>query len=371
MSLVRALTLTPVRLRFREPVRYGPHTLDSLDIGILRLVTDDGLVGLGEVAGPQAHGEVEAAIRDETATVLGHDPAGMVSGRSGVLGGALATAALDVLGQAQGRSMSDLLGGGAASVAVNGLLVLGQATPDVDARSAAELVASGCRTLKVKPAVGTGRETMTDALWAIRERLGAGVAIRLDLNGDLSERAAVDWLASLGALGLEYVEQPIAATLGIAAMARVRASIPMPLAVDESVIDEEAAARVMDEGACDVLVVKPSRVGGPMVAARIARAATAAGVLVTVSTLYDSGIGLAAALHVASTVPGDRAHGLATGSLLVSDLVGGGLQVRDWRMARPDGPGLGVTLDAQAMAMAAADARDAYADAVAGQPVFG
>ncbi len=146
------------------------------------------------------------------------------------------------------------------------------------------------------------------------------------------------------------MEQPVASHLGVETLARVRRSIPMPLAADESVADAATAAALLDAGACDVLVVKPARVGGPRQSVRIARDAAAAGVKVTISTLYESGIGLAAALHVAATVPGDRAHGLGTGELLVTDLVGGRLRVVRGRMAVPAGTGLGVTLDAAAAA---------------------
>ncbi len=212
---------------------------------------------------------------------------------------------------------------------------------------------------------------MTDSLWAVRERLGASVAIRLDLNGACAERAVVDWLVSLETLRLEYVEQPIGPALGVRAMARVRAVIPMHVAVDESVTDEDAAGRLMDEGACDVLVIKPARVGGPMTSVRIARAAAAAGVGVTVSTLYDSGVGLACALHVAATIPGDGAHGLSTAALFVSDLVGAGLPISGGRMSLPGRPGLGVTLDASAMSVAAAEALDAHAEAGADVAVLG
>ena len=60
-------------------------------------------------------------------------------------------------------------------------------------------------------------------------------------------------------------------------MARVRAAIPMPLAADESVTDRFATRKLLEAGACDVLIVKPSRVGGPMVACDMARAAAKAG----------------------------------------------------------------------------------------------
>ncbi len=85
-------------------------------------------------------------IAPEVVAMIGRDPADIVATEAGIYGGALATAALDVLGQRQGRSLVELLGGGSDSVAVNGLLVIGQATPDADARDAAEIVSSGFQT---------------------------------------------------------------------------------------------------------------------------------------------------------------------------------------------------------------------------------
>ena len=356
MTRIEGLSVSRVRLRFRAPVRHGRDTLTSQEVGILRLWTDDGLMGLGEVCGPELPHDHVATVGRAASALVGRDPSGVEGVVAGILEAAIATAALDVVGQRQGRSLANLLGGGAASVAVNGLLLVGRRTPGADAHDASVLVASGYRTIKVKPAVGVAEAAVAASLQAIRERLGPGVAIRLDLNGDLPERSAIDWLTTLEALRLEYVEQPIASSLGIAAMARVRSAIPMPLAADESVTDEDSASRLLEAGACDVLVVKPSRVGGPMVAAHIGRAAAAAGVAVTVSTLYDSGVGVCAALHVAATIPGDRAHGLGTAALLVSDLIERGLPIVDGRMTLPDRPGLGVTLDAAAMASAAVDA---------------
>jgi L-alanine-DL-glutamate epimerase-like enolase superfamily enzyme len=84
-------------------------------------------------------------------------------------------------------------------------------------------------------------------------------------------------------------------------------------------------------------------VGGPLRAAEIVEAAAEAGVPVVVSTLYETGVGLATALHVAAIAPGGRAHGLATGQLIANDPVAGAPVVTHGRM-RVDGPGLGVTL---------------------------
>jgi L-alanine-DL-glutamate epimerase-like enolase superfamily enzyme len=354
MTRITGVSVSRVRLRFRAPVRHGQDTVATQEAAILRLTTDDALTGLGEVAGPVPPRDLEAAIERLSRRLVDTDPATFDDFDAGVLTGALDTALLDVLGRAQGRRVADLLGGGTPSVRINGLMTVGVGSVDVAAGTAQALVAGGFRTIKIKRVVGTAGARVDDALRAVRDAVGPGVALRLDLNGDLTERDAVGWLISLGPLALEYVEQPISPSLGVAALARVRAAVPMPLAADESVTDAAAARVLLEEGAADVLVIKPSRVGGPRACVRIARAAETAGVAVTISTMYDSGIGLAAALHVASAIPGDRAHGIGTAALLVSDLIDGGLPIVGGRMVLPARPGLGVTLDESAVASAMA-----------------
>jgi L-alanine-DL-glutamate epimerase-like enolase superfamily enzyme len=107
--------------------------------------------------------------------------------------------------------------------------------------------------------------------------------------------------------------------------------------------------------------VKPARVGGLVVGAEIAALAAERGVPVVVSTLFETGVGIAAALALAATLPGavgdGRAdppdHGLATAGLLEHDLLADELAVEDGRMWLPDEPssgGLGVRLDEAALA---------------------
>ena len=341
MTRVADLTLTRQRLRFRMPVPFGGQMCSSQEVGVLQLTTDDGLVGLGEVAGPTLPTGFETELKRVTRVLLGRELAG-AGAVGGILGGAVDTSILDVQGQLAGRSMADLLGGGADSVAVNALVVV-TGSPVADVAAALARVDAGLQTIKLKPTAGG--VAVDGSLHAIRDAVGPDVALRLDMNGNMSEADAIRWLGTLEGLRLEYVEQPIAPSLGVEALARVRRSIPMPLAADESLTDAEAATALLDAAACDVLVIKPARVGGPRTSVRIARDAAAAGIDVTISTLYESGIGLAAALHVAATISGERAHGLGTGELLEMDLIGRGLPVILGRLAVPSGGGLGVALD--------------------------
>jgi O-succinylbenzoate synthase len=183
----------------------------------------------------------------------------------------------------------------------------------------------------------------------VREAVGPHIALRLDFNGSLTAEVAQDLLATIARYDIEYAEQPIPPSAGAEALARLRWTGAVPIAADESVRDLGAARVLLETGAVDALVVKPARVGGLRQAAAILELATSNAVPVTVSTLFETGVGLAAALHLATIAPGPQAHGLATGELLTSDLLRAPLAIVAGRMRRPNSPGLGIELDEDAV----------------------
>jgi L-alanine-DL-glutamate epimerase-like enolase superfamily enzyme len=238
--------------------------------------------------------------------------------------------------------------------------VIGGGPPEEVAAFGAEAVAAGFDTLKVKVGVG---DLLTDVARIATLRLRCPrAAIRLDANGAWTEEQAREALTRLAPLRIELVEQPVAAG-DLRGMARLRGlGVPqsayqapdggglrglagIPIAADEAVDSEDAAARVLAAGAVDVLVLKPMRLGGIRPALRIARRAAEAGIGSVVTTTFDSSIGTAVALHVAAALPASGlAHGLSTGEHLAADLVSRPLLPSGGRMAIPGGPGLGVTL---------------------------
>jgi muconate cycloisomerase len=86
--------------------------------------------------------------------------------------------------------------------------------------------------------------------------------------------------------------------------------------------------------------------GGLRAGRAIIELASANGLRTVVTSTIDSGIGVAAALHLAATLPPDSpACGLATRDLLTADLLVEPLKVVDGEMLLPDGAGLGVNID--------------------------
>ncbi|HET7034652.1 MAG TPA: enolase C-terminal domain-like protein, partial [Thermomicrobiaceae bacterium] len=175
--------------------------------------------------------------------------------------------------------------------------------------------------------------------------LPPGVALRLDANGGWSVAEALALLRSVAPLGIELIEQPVAAA-DLEGLARVRAAGLVPVAADEAVTDLETVKRIVALGAADVLVVKPMLAGGPRAGRAIVEMARAAGLCALVTTTIDSGVGIAAALHLAATLPNPPlACGLGTRSLLAGDLVTGLPPVVSGSLRLPSGFGLGIRLD--------------------------
>jgi O-succinylbenzoate synthase len=115
----------------------------------------------------------------------------------------------------------------------------------------------------------------------------------VDVNGAWDLETATDRIAAIARFGIEYVEQPLAGD-DPEALATLRRRAAVPLAADETVTTPRAARALLDASAVDVLVVKP--VGSAVAATyEIASLAADHGVPVA-STLFETGVGLAAGL---------------------------------------------------------------------------
>lgn len=369
MTRVRDVRVDVLDVPFSMPVVASGHRWEVRRLAIVRLVADDGLEGIGEVAaaapgglpGRFASGLAGRLADGLAGRFAGLDPAdlgdldrrlGTIEAWPGIgraLRSALETAAVDLLARADGRSVAASLAvNPRARVALNGLVGIGSA--EATAREAAALAGAGFGCLKLKGG-GEPLAVLTDRVRAVRAAVGPSVRLRLDVNGAWSGLAeAIDAIAAVARFDLEYIEQPLPPELGPAALATLRRAVSVPLAADESVTDPAAALALLEARAVDVLVIKPARVGGLREARRIAELAADAGVPVVVSTLFETGIGVAAALHLAATLHDGRwAHGLATAGLLATDLLVEPLSIVDGQMTVPSGPGLGIHLDPTAM----------------------
>ncbi|MCU0477242.1 MAG: mandelate racemase/muconate lactonizing enzyme family protein [Chloroflexi bacterium] len=351
---VAGLSALRVRVPFRRPYATATGMWLHREAWIVLLEGADGRLGLGEAVLEPDATEVEEtilarAIRETTGRAREGDlpdaeELELLGGPGRAFRAALDAARLDL------AIAPDAV---PVPVPVNG--TIGFAAPREGAEAALQAIEAGFRTLKLKAGAERETEDLVARVRAIRQAVGPEIRLRLDVNGAWDLPTAEDRLEAVARFDVEYVEQPLAAD-DTAGAAELRRRVGVPVAADEAVYSPAGARSVLAAEAADVLVVKPARVGGPVAVAEIAAAAQARGVPVVLSTLFETGIGVAAARAAAAALPAIRwrgaanalPHGLATAGLLEHDLLRAPLIVEDGRLAAPGGEGtagLGIALD--------------------------
>ncbi len=358
---VTGLDWTAFRLPFREPFHTAGGSFSHREGLLLRLTTDAGVEGLGEASPHPALGDqaltdvLNALVRlgpRLLATDLNDIESLISTGLPPALACGLDTAACDVLARSRGLSVAQHLSGQPAKIVAVNAVVSAETVADA-ATQAMAAIGDGFRCVKLKVGMAHSPAAEAERVATVRRVIGRDTQLRLDANGAWSRDQAISTIQALTEFDLEFVEQPVAAA-DLPAMAAVRAAVSVPIASDEAVTDRESARRVLAAGAADILVVKPMVEGGLRPARHIIELAAAAGAEAIVTTTIDSGVGIAAALHLAATLPpGSRACGLATGNLLSGDLVRNLHAAQYGRMQLPDGPGLGIELDDKRLARSA------------------
>jgi len=310
---VEAIRLQRATLAYRAPITTAYGTLDRREVVLLTVVDEDGRTGRGEAAPlagftPETVDEAEAALQrwaDE-----GTDPSAYPTARA-----AIDSALLDLASARAGRPVHDLLSPGSPAELPVAALVAGPTVDDL-ADAARRAVADGHPGVKVKVGVGPF-EADLERVAAVRAAID-GAGLRLDANGAWCVSEAIDRLGRLAAFHPEFVEEP---TAGLDDNAAVRAASPVPVAVDESAPDLPSIERALAVRAADVLIVKPSALGGPRPTAEAARRATDAGLRVVVTSLLEGSVGIRATAHLASALGLlQPAPGLATAGLLATDV---------------------------------------------------
>jgi L-alanine-DL-glutamate epimerase-like enolase superfamily enzyme len=355
---IARITATPVRVPRTAPMMTSLGLSEGASFGIVRVETDSGISGLGEISmiwngegaalcpaveriiGPalvglrafdinRAHQLMDAALQFSRAT----NPAKA----------AVDMALYDVMGKALGVPVYDLLGGRVRDSVPLSMSVMME-TPDKMIEQARAFVERGFRGVKVKIGLDPVHDVAVVA--AMRKALGDSVTIRVDANmGWRSLRTAMTVIEAIAPYRIHSVEQPLAPDR-LADLAWLRNASPIPIMVDESVWGPDDAQRVIEARAADIINVYVSEAGGLRNAARIFAMAEIAGIQCTIGSMPELGIGTAAQMHLAVAMPELLGPSDVCGVLYnAENLIMESLPIGDGVAGVPAGPGLGVTLN--------------------------
>ena len=308
----------------------------------------DGADGWGEAAPSRFYGEtaesVAGALPRLAAALTGADPWDLEGAEARMLAAlrgngsarsAVSAALHDLAAKRLGVPLYRLWGLDPARAPRSSFTIA--LAPDDAALDARVAEADSYPILKVKLGSPAGPARDTAVIRRVRA-LVPNKVLRVDANAAWAPKQAVRMTAVLDEVGVEFVEQPVAAG-DVDGLAFVRRHGALPVVADESCVTAADAARLAAAGAVDGVNLKLSKCGGLREALRIVAVARAHGLLVMCGCMIESSLGITAAAHLAPLLDAADLDGAA---LLAADPYAGAT-IRGGVVALPDGPGLGVT----------------------------
>ncbi len=316
---------------------------------IAQVHTDAGLVGLGE-----SHRGIDPAlVRGALQPLIGLDPLALnlrqLPVEPSIAYDVGEIALYDLVGQASGLSVCQLLGGPYRQW-VGAHYWMGKRTPEESADIALEGKEKGFTGVKIKCGKDAPDQESVARVRSIRDAVGDEFELELDANGGFRMRDDLeDLCAQLQELGVARLEDPYPRT-DPAPFADLRGRIELPLAYHALTLEQVLgavrlnAAQAINAGC-----------GSLPLFVRMADLADAAGIPSWHGSAQELGIRDAAYVHACAAAPGctlssDILHHLWADDLIAEPLVREGGRVRV-----PDGPGLGVELDVDAVTRYAVD----------------
>jgi L-alanine-DL-glutamate epimerase-like enolase superfamily enzyme len=342
--------------RLRPVSMSGGRDLGKADSTLIRLTTDDGLDGWGEVCPLGAAymqsfiGGARAAIAEMAPSLIGADPRqldrfyglmdGALKGHS-YAKSAIDIAAWDLAGKAAGVPVSHLLGG-VYRERFPLYCTVSLASPAAMADSVRERAQAGYRRFQLK--VGDDWREDVRRVNACADAARDSEMLIADANAGWSQPDAVHFAAAFGGSGI-YIEQPCE---DLETCAEVRRRSVCPFILDESMNSIEALFRARALQAFDGAVLKLSRLGG-ITRVRIARELMAEwGLRCTIEDAGGGDIVAAAMAHcTASTRPANFLNGWLTNVNVKEHVALDPPSHQDGYGFLPSGPGLGIDVDVE------------------------
>ena len=366
----------PVSLHFAKPMKMGGGVADCADTVVVKIHTDEGVTGICETGdtSPWYMGESQDSIMHNINKVygpqvlLGEDPFNIekiVAGmdRAAKLNNqskAVIDYALhDIVGKALGVPVYKILGG-LSNEKIPLAFVMSSGTVSEVATEGKQLVKAGFKGMKLKVGAKSIEEDL-EMLAALREAVGKDIKIMTDTNGGWHYMQAFQFLKEAVKYDLFLAEQPVP-WWDMDGLARLRRKVDVPIFADESAKELSDLLKLLQRDAVDGFFLKVPKAGGIHKSQKWVAIAQAAGLIVMNGCMIDSGLGAAANAHfLAGTEWMGRMMQESIGPLNLynmhdtvtnppkDDLAVDILRYENGYLYPPDGPGLGVELNEEAV----------------------
>jgi galactonate dehydratase len=365
-----------------EPGRAGMKIVDVKthvvstpwrNLTFVRVLTDEGLEGVGEVR-MMNHTDALVGYLQEAVPnhVIGHDPARIEAlvyclyrddyMRPGQIQmsaiAALEVACWDILGKSLNLPVYRLLGGAVRDrikAYANGWYQV-ERTPEEFHSAAKKVIERGYAALKFDP-FGAGyfeldRDEKNRAIAlveSVRDAVGPNVELLIDMHGRMNRATAVEMADLLVPYKPSWIEEPVPPE-NIRVLKEVSERVSIPVATGERLHSRHEFRELFELQAADIIQPDIMHAGGLLEVKKIAAWAEAYYMLIAPHNVGGP-VATAAALHFAASTPNFKIqeHFNDFADEAVKKLAPGNPEVVNGYFGLPNGPGLGVELDIEAL----------------------
>lgn len=354
-----------------EPFQSSHTQFDSRTHCLLEIVCEDGTVGWGECLGPAILNV--ALVKAMRPWLLGRDPDEIEplwlllynqfrdQGMAGVTITALSgidVALWDIKGKRCGLPVYSLLGGAfrksVPAYATGAFRRLTGDRPAYLAEETAGYVREGFGAVKIK--IGYGVEEDITAIRAVREAIGPDAGFMIDANHGYDVLEAIQLAHAVSDCDIGWFEEPVVPE-DFAGYRKIRAAQPIPVAGGETWYTRWGFQKAFTADVIDIAQPDICGVGGFTEGKKISDMASAFNVRL-IPHVWGTGVALAAGLHYLASIPDhpprheprppmlefDRTHNPFRQAVLKEPI-----EHSSGIVAVPDGPGLGIEINRDAL----------------------
>lgn len=356
---IRLRASLPPNEQFRT--RSGPRRYRSAFL--IQVETDEGVTGIGSCSG---NGAILETILTKVLKplLLGRDPclitelwdriyvgAGVrLFGSRGIGVVALSgvdIALWDILGKVKNTPIHQLLSNSPRDKVELYATALYPDQIGKDVEKALSYAAKGFRGVKIK--LGFDLDSDLERVRAVRAAVGKEFPLMTDANMGYDLNVALRVAPILQECGVSWLEEPLFVE-DIDGHAQLRSSSQVPIALGENLHTRFAFQEYILRGAVDILQPDVARVGGISEVKEIGTLAEKHGLPLSLHT-YGDAVGLAASAHMAAALKNSTVMELdCTYNPLQTALLREPLKIQGGTLIPPQGPGLGIELDPEALA---------------------
>ncbi len=371
MKIIKVECL-PITSMFSRPFPMGGGTEVGSSSVLLKLHTDEGIVGIADSGGiaywyrGESQDSVMSVILNHFAPklLLGADPFNIERivadmdyiTRDNNQAKAIVDYALhDIVGKALNVPVYKLLGGKSLEK-IKLCYVLSEATPEACVETALKAKDAGYTAVKVKLADGPF-ESDYAKVKLLRETLGDDFTIFADANGGWDYYQALCNIKKLERFDLQLFEQPLP-WWDVDGLVRLHSHVGTPIYADESATELSQVLDLMKKDAVDGFLIKVCKVGGLTKAMKFMALAKAAGLPVCCGCMMGNGLEAAPQAHFLTACEwASKQYHENLGPLhlhdcfetvskpITDDVALNVLKYENGYQYAPEGPGLGVDLN--------------------------